>query len=334
MTTAFVHEAHPDDLADLANSALHLWDVPADAGACLINLSENATFLVEAGSGYRRILRVHRAGYNSPLAIESELAWMAALQTDAGIATPSPVAGRNGALVQQNGTAQIAPRQMVMFEWLAGAEPDPDDDLVAPFYQLGQLAARSHLHSTGWTHPQPFERLVWNDDTIFGPAPIWGDWRDGPGVGPAEQAVLERAEKVLRQRLATYGRDRNRYGLIHADMRLANLLIEDGLTQLIDFDDCGSGWFMYDFAAAISFMEDHPQIPALRAAWLEGYQSFRSLTTADIAEMDSFILMRRMALLAWAGTHAHTKQASDVAPHFATGSAGLAEAYLTQMNAG
>ena len=110
MTTAFVHEAHPDDLADLANSALHLWDVPADAGACLINLSENATFLVEAGSGYRRILRVHRAGYNSPLAIESELAWMAALQTDAGIATPSPVAGRNGALVQQNGTSRIAPR--------------------------------------------------------------------------------------------------------------------------------------------------------------------------------------------------------------------------------
>ena len=91
---------------------------------------------------------------------------------------------------------------------------------------------------------------------------------------------------------------------------------------------------MYDFAAAISFMEDHAQIPALRAAWLEGYQSFRPLTTADIAEMDSFILMRRMALLAWAGTHAYTKQASDVALHFATGSAGLAEAYLTQMNAG
>ena len=91
---------------------------------------------------------------------------------------------------------------------------------------------------------------------------------------------------------------------------------------------------MYDFAAAISFMEDHPQIPALRAAWLEGYQCFRSLTTADITEMDSFILMRRMALLAWAGTHAHTKQASDVAPHFAAGSAGLAEAYLTQINAG
>ena len=137
MTTAFVYEAHPDDLAELANGALHLWDLPVDAAAYLINLSENATFLVEAGSGYRRILRVHRAGYNSSIAINSELAWMAALQTDAGIDTPVPVAGRNGALVQQRGTLQIAPRQMVMFEWLAGVEPDPDDDLVKPFHQLG-----------------------------------------------------------------------------------------------------------------------------------------------------------------------------------------------------
>ena len=51
-------------------------------------------------------------------------------------------------------------------------------------------------------------------------------------------------------------------------------------------------------------------------------------------KMDSFIMMRRMALLAWAGTHAHTKQARDVAPHFAAGSASLAEAYLTHINAG
>ena len=111
-------------------------------------------------------------------------------------------------------------------------------------------------------------------------------------------------------------------------MRLANLLIDGGNTRLIDFDDCGSGWFMYDFAAGISFMEDHQQVPALRAAWLDGYQQIRPLSPADIAEIDSFVLMRRMALLAWTGSHAHTDQARAVAPHFAAGSAVLAAAYL------
>ncbi len=328
MTTAFVHEAHLDDLAELANGALHLWDLPADATAHLINLSENATFLVEADSGYRRILRVHRAGYNSSIAIDSELAWMAALQTDAGIDTPLPVAGRNGALVQQRGTLQIAKRQMVMFEWVAGVEPVPDDDLAKPFHQLGQLAARTHLHAIGWVRPEPFERLIWNLNAVFGTAPVWGDWRDGPGVGAVERKILERAETLVSRRLAAYGRGAQRYGLIHADMRLANLLVEDGVTRLIDFDDCGSGWFMYDFAASISFMEDHQQVSALRAVWLDGYRQIRPLAIADEVEMDSFIMLRRMALLAWAGTHAHTKQAQAVAPHFADGSATLAEAYL------
>jgi Ser/Thr protein kinase RdoA (MazF antagonist) len=111
-------------------------------------------------------------------------------------------------------------------------------------------------------------------------------------------------------------------------MRLANLLIDGGRTRLIDFDDCGFGWFMYDFAAGISFMEDHPQVPALRAAWLDGYQGVRPLTDADEAEIDSFIMLRRMALLAWIGSHAGTDLARSQAPHFASVSARLARDYL------
>lgn len=328
VTSSIPSEAHPDDLAVLARAALKRWDLPADADARLINLSENATFLVTAAGAHRSILRVHRAGYHTPLAVSCELSWMKALQTEAGIETPVPVAAIDGAFVQQVGTPEIAPRQVVMFEFLEGVEPDPDDDLVAPFLQLGGLAARAHLHAIGWQRPDPFARLDWNDETVFGPAPIWGDWRDGLGIAAAETVVLERAETVLRRRLAAYGKGPQRYGLIHADMRLANLLIDGGNTRLIDFDDCGSGWFMYDFAAGISFMEDHHQVPALRAAWLDGYQQIRPLSPADIAEIDSFVLMRRMALLAWTGSHAHTDQARAVAPHFAAGSAALAEAYL------
>ncbi|HBD51714.1 MAG TPA: aminoglycoside phosphotransferase, partial [Alphaproteobacteria bacterium] len=55
-------------------------------------------------------------------------------------------------------------------------------------------------HAIGWQRPDPFARLEWNDETVFGPAPIWGDWRVGPGVTGAEMAVLERAETVLRSR--------------------------------------------------------------------------------------------------------------------------------------
>jgi Ser/Thr protein kinase RdoA (MazF antagonist) len=315
-------------LTDLAAASLTLWDVPTDATARLINLSENATHIVESPSGHRSVLRLHREGYHSRLAIECEIAWMAALDREGGVETARPIPGRDGAVIQESGSSRLAPRRMVMFEFLAGEEPDPDQDLNGPFQQLGALAARTHLHSMSWARPEPFERLVWDDKMVFGPGANWGDWRDAPGLDSDSEKILTAAEALVRARLAAYGRGEDRYGLIHADMRLANLLIDGGRTRLIDFDDCGFGWFMYDFAAGISFMEDHPQVPALCAAWLDGYQGVRPLTDADEAEIDSFIMLRRMALLAWIGSHAGTDLARSQAPHFASVSARLARDYL------
>ncbi len=315
-------------LASLAAAALSLWDVPAEATARLINLSENATYLVESPSGHRSVLRLHREGYHSRRAIECELAWMAALDREGGVETPRPIPGRDGALIQEQAGAGLSPRRMVMFGFLDGEEPAFDQDLVAPFRQLGAIAAKTHLHSISWARPEPFERLVWNDETVFGPNANWGNWRDAPGLDADSETALADAEALVRARLAAYGRRDDSYGLIHADMRLANLLIDGGRTRLIDFDDCGFGWFMYDFAAGISFMEDDPQVPALRAAWLDGYRAVRPLSDEDEAEIDSFIMLRRMALLAWIGSHADTELARSQAPHFASVSARLARDYL------
>ena len=315
-------------LAGLAQAALCLWNVPQGATARLINLSENATYIIEAPTGYRSVLRVHRQGYHSHRAIECELAWMAALDQQGGVETARPIPGRDGMMIQTMDTAGVGARRMVMFEFLDGEEPDQSQHLVGPFRQLGAIAARTHLHSMSWAKPDPFERLVWDDEAVFGPAANWGDWRDAPSLDASAAADIDAAEKLVRARLADYGRQGDRYGLIHADMRLANLLIDGGRTRLIDFDDCGFGWFMYDFAAGISFMEDHPQVPALRAAWLEGYQDVRPLSEADRNEIDSFIMLRRLALLAWIGSHSDTDLARSQAPHFAAGSARLARDYL------
>lgn len=313
----------------LAQAALPLWDLPPDARARRINVSENVTYLVEAAGGFRAVLRVHREHYHSRRAIESELAWMGALEREGIVATPRHFLGRDGRAIQQFQYEGIAaPRYLVLFHFVPGRHPDQRDDLTEAFRQLGAIAARMHLHAAAWRRPAGFERLLWDETAVFGPNPIWGDWRDGPRVDHAIRAVLERVETTLQHRLAAYGKGPARFGLIHADMRLANLLISDAAPRVIDFDDCGFGWFLSDFAAAISFMETDPSIPALKAAWLEGYRPIRPLSAADEAEMDSFILLRRLALLAWIGSHADAPEPQALAPHFAQGSAELAERWL------
>lgn len=89
---------------------------------------------------------------------------------------------------------------------------------------------------------------------------------------------------------------------------------------------------MYDFAAGISFMEDSPQIPDLKEAWVKGYQSVRPLSAIDVDNLDTFVMLRRMALLAWIGSHIEAQEPQALAPDFSRVTAMLAERYLAQLS--
>lgn len=316
-------------LERLANQSLALWDLPQDAKARLINVSENATYLVEAPGGHKSVLRIHREDYHSRRAIECELAWIEALNADGAIMTPDFYRGRNGETIQQASIEGLDhPRFMVLFHFVEGSAPDESGDLSGPFEELGTIAAQTHLHSVSWQRPGNFERLTWDEAAIFGKAPNWGNWRDAPGVDKGVSDILEQVEATICARLAKYGKGPERYGLIHADMRLANLLIGKNGTRLIDFDDCGIGWLMYDFAASISFIEDNPQIPALKAAWLRGYRKLRHISQEDETEIETFVMLRRMALLAWIGSHIEAPEPQALAPGFAATTGRLGKDYL------
>lgn len=327
---ALPHNVLMQRLDALANRSLHLWNLPAGATARLINVSENATYLIETPDGFKSILRIHRENYHTRNAISCEHAWSKALNDEGGVRTPAILPGRDGSTIQTSSVEGLpGERHMVMFEFVAGDHPDEDaDHLVGSFEELGEIAALTHNHSVSWQRPANFERLTWDIDTVFGPRAYWGDWRDAPKVTAEIRHLLERLQSVVVRRLTAFGKSPDRFGLIHADMRLANLIISNGTTRLIDFDDCGMGWFMYDFAAGISFMEDHPQVPALKQAWVLGYRKARALSDEDEAEIDTFIMLRRLALLAWIGSHIEVDTARELAPNFAPITAELAKDFL------
>ena len=317
----------------LARESLRLWPVPDGAKVTLINVSENVTYRIES-NGHLSILRVHRAAYHTKRGIEQELAWSKALSDDGKVLAPSPIRGVNGELVQEVQSTDLSERRfMVMFEFVKGRQPEENEDLVERFERLGAIAARTHIHSQNWFKPTPFERPLWNTEALLGSKSNWGDWRDAPNVTPVIREVLEQVEALLFLRLDAFGRGNDRYGLIHADMRLANLLIDGENTWLIDFDDCGLGWFLYDFATSISFIENHPQVPALRQAWIKGYRTVRPLSDSEDQEIDTFIMLRRMALLAWIGSHIDAPEPQALASHFAQGTERLGRAYLIKFAA-
>ena len=309
-----------------ARAALEPFGFSAQAGLTLLSLSENATYRVD-DEGRTAVLRVHRTGYHPPGAVASELAWLQALRRDEGLLTPAVFLAPDGREVVDVTIGPLT-RQTVLFEWLDGTEP-PEEDLADKFELLGEICAQMHRHSRSWVKPASFVRFSWDFDSCVGQAGRWGRWQDGIGVGPGELAVLERASALMRDRLRRFGTGPGRFGLIHADVRLANLLVSGPDIQVIDFDDCGFGWFLFDLGTALSFFEHDPRVPALCDAWERGYRRIQPLAAEDAAEIPTFVLLRRLQLVAWVGSHRFADAARELGAEFTAGACELAERYLS-----
>ncbi len=327
------NQAFLDRLLQTVRAALPRWSLPGATEVSLLNISENATYLAEEpASGRRIVIRIHRPGYHTAEEITSELAWIEDLRATGTIETPRPIPAQDGSLlceVEDGGT----PRFAVAFEYMTGQEPAQSDDLPGWFRQLGSINARLHQHSRTWARPAGFRRKVWDYDAMLGGKPLWGDWRQGLGLdqmGAEAMALLDRTAACLKDRVDRYGKGPERFGLVHADLRLANLLVDGSRLGVIDFDDCGFSWFVYDFAAAISFMEHEPFIPALMEAWLDGYREVAPLSEEDAAEIPIFIMLRRMLLTAWIASHAETPTAQELGTTYTEGTIALADQFLTR----
>ena len=306
-------------MSDILARALPVYGLPPDMPLTLLNRSENETW--RAGS---LILRLHRPGYHTRAEIASELAWLTALQDLPGLRAVRPIAGAQGPVTELDG------RFIVGFERIEGRELQPGDDLLQWFGPLGEITARLHLQSRRWTKPLGFARKRWDVETILGPQPHWGDWRQAQGLEAAGSALLARATGKLSDLLHAYGTGPETFGLIHADLRLANLMVdEQGLTA-IDFDDCGFGWWAYDLATALSFIETDPRLPDLIAAWVAGYARAAPLVPQDRAMIPALILLRRVLLTAWLATRADSDTAMTLGgPAYTLGTLTLADRFLT-----
>jgi Ser/Thr protein kinase RdoA (MazF antagonist) len=316
------------DLEAMARSALAVYGYSPSASIKLLNVSENATYRIRENDRCS-ILRLHRVGYHSEVSIRSELAWINALRGANIIETAEPLQDMHGNHVQTLTSTRGNPdRHAVMFGFMEGTEPSPDDALQPWFERLGATTALLHNHAMTWDRPASFVRHVWDTEAMFGEKNLWGAWQAGLGLSKAGETVLGRAVAKINQHLGAYGQSKDRFGLIHADLRLANLLVDGKQLKLIDFDDCGFSWFMYDFASAVSFFEDRPSIPELLDNWYKGYETVRPVSADDRAIMPTLVMARRILLTAWLASHSEVPLAKALGSSYTEGSVALAEHYL------
>ena len=314
----------------LAREALTHYVFSPQTQVSVINLSENVTLRIDdPATDECAVMRLHRADYHSVAQIKSELLWLDALRDSRAVSVPPPIGARHGERVVTIRDEHGDPRYVTVCGWLPGAMPTGDESLVTQFTLLGETTARLHEHALGWERPPGFVRRPWGAEQLLGANPTFGAWRAGLGLGLAERDLLERAEAQIRRELQSFGADAASYGLVHADLRLANLLVDKDCVRVIDFDDCGSSWLMYDFGSAVSFFEHDPRLPELIDAWCRGYRTVRPLSAALQAQLVTFVMLRRLVLVGWvARNHATATEAAALGAGFTTGACEVAERYL------
>ncbi len=321
------------DISRIAGQILPYYEHVYGAGCTAEKLyfSENRTYLVrDSGGAARAVLRLSRPRYHTREELEAEVTWLCRLRADTGLILREPVAGADGAYIHtvSDGEGDVA--YGTMFSYLTGAplENLPLSGQCPWFVKIGEAAAVLHNHVRCWAESRRLPRFHWDYESVLGAHAVWGDWRAAPGLTQSDRLVLERADGRIRDELAAYGVTEENYGLIHSDLRGANLLTENGALKIIDFDDCGYGWFVQDLAGSLSFVETDSMAPRLIEAWLAGYRKAGALRQQDIGMIPTFVMMRRLQLTAWVTSRSGSDAVRGMAGGFAAGTVELAERYL------
>lgn len=251
----------------------------------------------------RTLLRIHRDRYLSPTAIESELHWLHELHHHSPIRVPAPLPTLAGKL---SSTAQIlgmaGPRTCTLTSWVAGrslsrAERTQPEMLRA----IGRLLGQLHHHAAHWQPADSFTRPRWDWDGLFGSRAGYSDagdrvWQQTPA--PYRQlfaTVGDRFQTVA----AALGETPDQFGLIHGDFWLGNLLVQGDDLGLIDFADCGWGYWGYDLARFLNDFAIGAEADAVLHHLLDGYTQVRPFPAAQLPHLPLFLAVQQVTLSLW-----------------------------------
>jgi Ser/Thr protein kinase RdoA (MazF antagonist) len=227
-------------------------------------------------------------------------------------------------------------RQIDVFEWVDGRQLGSVESgiaggeaaVAAQYLKIGAIAARMHNQTAGWQPPPGFRRHAWDAAGLVGEAPLWGRFWELEALGPAERELLTRLRRALAVDLEAFDMTPDRYGLIHADLVPENLLVDGERICVIDFDDAGFGWHLFELATSLYFITGEGVYPAAREALIRGYRSERTLSDAAIERLPLFLAARGTTYLGWVHTRQGTETARELTPFLVERACAVAEEYL------
>ncbi len=266
----------------------------------------NAEFQVEAtprggGDVQQYVMRINAPGFHSKAEIGSEMEWLSALNRDTDLKVPFPVRTTSGEWVETVTLSLVGePRHCVLFQSLPGqaSEMQAARD---QFEKIGAVIARLHNHGASFIPPAGFTREHWDLEGLKGGMLDVQASQAYAALAENELRVVSEAEKIVAAAMEKLGRSSQVYGLIHGDLNVKSFQVLDGQPEILDFDTCGYGYYIYDLAVVVWDLFSRDDFASLKTALLHGYRSERQLSEQEERLLMHFVAGHLMTqILTWA----------------------------------
>ena len=267
-----------------------------------LNSFENRVYEVELEDKSRIVAKFYRPGRWSAEQILEEHAFLAELDAEE-VPVCTVRAFPDGSTLKQ-----VEHIYYAIFERRGGRAPDELGDETVR--RLGMFVAR--LHNVGARHPARHrpsldartyghDAVAWLMEHDSLPAAFARRYRD------AAAEIAETAERWME------GVPVHR---IHADLHLGNLLLRDGVLNVLDFDDMRIGPAVQDVWLALPGRDSWAR--RQREIFLEGYEQFRGFDRSTLRLVEPLRGLRMIHYAAWLARRWHDPAFKAAWPHFGT----------------
>jgi Ser/Thr protein kinase RdoA (MazF antagonist) len=288
----------PERVIDAVEAA----GLSCDPACYPLNSYENRVYDVALEDGSRVVVKFYRPGRWSEAQILEEHRFMEDLD-----AAEVPVC-RHRPFPDGSSLKRAEGIWYCLYDRYPGRAPQELDHEAAE--RVGMMAAR--IHNVGAAGDAP-NRTRLNGET-YGRANL--DWMLDRGTIPAPlrdrysgaaDEIADAADRLLE------GVEIHR---VHGDFHLGNLLLREGVFNVLDFDDMVLGPAVQDLWLVLPGRDDYTR--QIRESFLEGYEHFRPFPRSSLNLVEPLRGLRLIHYTAWLARRWHDPVFPTTWPHFAT----------------
>ena len=241
------------------------------------------------------ILRIGHSHRRSPDLIRGEVDWINYLAAN-NVTVARAILSQTGNLVEPIEDGHGGQFLCTSFVKAPGGPANDEHINEQLFRNYGRLLGQMHaLAKTYQPSDAAWKRQAWDDP-----------------LNNTPDRQLPQSEKIIRQKyqsvfehLQTLPREKEGYGLIHQDVHLGNLFVDEDYTlTLFDFDDAVYGHFIYDIAMVLFYIvmwdinDTSGFTKRFMPTFLQGYREHNDLDPRWLAEIPYFLKLREIDLFA------------------------------------